>query len=96
MRKALATLALGVGLAFGAADSAEAQQQSGLVNVNVGDVTILENVAVGVAAQVAANICGVSVGPVAVLATQVVRQGGQRTVCRIEQGGQEVPVTINR
>lgn len=33
---------------------AEQQTHNGLVNVNVGDVTILENVAVGVAANVAA------------------------------------------
>jgi hypothetical protein len=95
MRKALATLALGVGLAFGAADSATAQQQSGLVNVNVGDVTVLENVAVGVAAQVVAQVCGLQVGQVAVLATQVIRTGQRSdTVCTAELEGESGPITI--
>jgi hypothetical protein len=49
-------------------------------------VTILEDVRIGVAAQIAANVCGVRVGPVAVLATQVDGSGQSRTVCTIEQG----------
>ena len=49
------------------------QFQDGLVNVAVGDVTILEDVNIGVAAQVAANICGLKVGPVAVLGSAVDR-----------------------
>ncbi len=60
--------------------------QNGLVNVNVGDVTILEDVNIGVAAQVAANICGVKVGPVAVLGQAVDRSGATRTVCETDQG----------
>ena len=64
--------------------------QDGLVNVAVGDVTILENVDIGVAAQVAAQICGVKVGPVAVLGRSVDRSGADRTVCESDQG----PVTI--
>jgi hypothetical protein len=40
----------------------------GLVNVVVGDVTILEDVRLGVALQAAANVCGVGVN---VLATQI-------------------------
>ncbi len=67
-------------------------QQDGLVNVNVGDVTILENVDIGVAAQVAAQICGVKVGPVAVLGKAVDRSGDTRTVCESDQG----PVTITQ
>ena len=58
------------------------QNQSGLVNVAIGDVTILENVSVGVAANVAAAICGVQVGPVAVLANQAAA-GQTVTVCEI-------------
>ncbi len=69
-----------------AAPAAMAQNQDGLVNVAVGDVTILEDVNVGVAAQVAANICGVSVGPVAVLGQAVDRSGNTRTVCTTDQG----------
>ena len=66
--------------------------QDGLVNVNVGDVTILEDVNIAVAAQVAAAICGVKVGPVAVLGRAVDRSGDTETVCEI---GQE-PVTIEQ
>ena len=51
--------------------SASAQNQDGLVNVMIGDVNILNDANIGVAANVAANVCGVNVGPVAVLATVV-------------------------
>ncbi|MDQ3533665.1 MAG: hypothetical protein M3456_15110 [Actinomycetota bacterium] len=67
--------------------------QDGLVNVNVGDVTILEDVNIGVAAQLAANICGVKVGPVAVLGRAVDRSGATRTVCETDQG--DVTLTQN-
>ena len=60
--------------------------QDGLVNVSVGDIEILNDARVGVAAAVAANICGVKVGPVAVLATQVDRTGVSQTVCETDQG----------
>ena len=73
-----------------AATPAAAQQQDGLINVAIGDITI-EDVNVGVAAQIAANVCGVAVGPVALLAEQVVRTGETRTVCETAQG----PVTIS-
>ena len=67
------------------------QFQDGLVNVAVGDITI-RDVNIGVAAQIAANICGVKVGPVAVLGVAVDRGGDTRTVCTTDQG----PVTINQ
>ena len=70
----------------------EAQRQSGLVNVNVGPTSVLNNANVGVAAQVAAEVCGVSVGPIAALAQQVARTGATQTVCNSAQG----PVTISR
>ncbi len=84
------------GLMFTAAFGATAQAQvtqDGLVNVNVGDVTILENVDIGVAAQLAAQICGVKVGPVAVLGVAVDRSGDTRTVCESDQG--TVTITQN-
>lgn len=66
---------------------AQAQtQQDGLINVSVGDVTILEDVNIGIAAQVAAQVCGVNVGPVAVLGNAVDRSGADRTVCESDQG----------
>jgi hypothetical protein len=82
--------ALGLGMAGPAMGQV---QQDGLVNVNVGDVTILEDVNIGVAAQVAANICGVRVGPVAVLGRAVDRSGAERTVCTVDQG--DVVLTQN-
>jgi hypothetical protein len=76
-----------------AATPAVAQpNQDGLINVAVGDVTILEDVNIGVAAQLAAQICGVSVGPVAVLGTAVDRSGDTETVCETDQG----PVTLQQ
>lgn len=82
-----------IGMLFGSATPALAQQQDGLVNVMIGDVTIKDAVDLNVAAQVAANVCGVDVGPVAVLATQVDRSGEARTVCHIDQG--DVRLTQN-
>ena len=61
--------------------AAAAPDQDGLVNVAVGDVTVLQDVNVGVAAQVVAQICAVQVGPVAILAEQVNATGVQQTVC---------------
>jgi hypothetical protein len=78
---------------FGAATpAAMAQVQDGLVNVAIGDITILQDVNVGLAAQVAANVCGVNVGPVAVLGRAVDRSGATSTVCTADQG----PVTIRQ
>lgn len=81
---AISTIACSVALATPA--QAQPTIQDGLVNVAIGDVTILEDVNVGVAAQVAANICGVKVGPVAVLGQAVDRSGTTRTVCTTDQG----------
>jgi len=76
--------------ALGAPAQAQVEQR-GLVNVNVGDVEILNNANIGVAAQVAAQICGLKVGPVAVLGVAVDRSGDTRTVCTTDQG----PITIS-
>ncbi|CAA9349041.1 MAG: hypothetical protein AVDCRST_MAG29-2106 [uncultured Nocardioidaceae bacterium] len=75
------------------ASAAEQTQGDGLVQVQVGDITITDAVDIGVAAQVAANICGVKVGPVAVLGVAVDRSGGDRTVCSTDQG--DVTLTQN-
>jgi ethanolamine utilization microcompartment shell protein EutL len=94
MRKLLAALTLGVALT---ATTAHAQQprQQGLVNVNVGDVTLLENVGVGVAANIVAQVCGLQVGQVAVLANQVLRTGQQsETVCEATVGEQQGDIII--
>ena len=92
MRKLIATLFATSLLGAGVASTAAAQVQDGLVNVAIGDVTILEDVNVGVAAQVAANICGVKVGPVAVLGRAVDRSGQTETVCTVNQE----PITISQ
>jgi hypothetical protein len=68
-------------------------QQNGLVNVAIGDVTILEDVRIGVAAGIAATVCGVRVGPVAVLAQQVDRSGAQQTVCTADADNPTVIIT---
>jgi hypothetical protein len=92
-KKALALMTAST-LAFGMAGAPVASaQQEGLVNVNVGDVTILQNVGVGVAANVAAQICGVQV-PVAVLARQVVRNNAPFTACTLGDQDAAAPVTI--
>jgi len=96
-QKSIATLFAGTVLAVGIASPASAQTQDGLVNVMVGDVVVQDAVDIGVAAQVAANICNVKVGPVAVLATVVDRTGNDsRTICMTnqEQDGEIVSVPV--
>jgi hypothetical protein len=83
VKRAVAALSTTALLVVGIASPAAAaqQQQSGLVNVAVGDVTV-QDVNVGVAANVVAAVCGVAVGPVALLATQVNRTGlAQSATC---------------
>ncbi len=81
-----------------AGPAAAQQEADGLIVIQIGDITtgdiLSENeVAVGVAAQIAANVCGVKVGPVAVLGQAVDRSGDTRTVC--ETGDQFVRFTQN-
>ena len=90
---ALFALLLSVGVTM--PPLAEAQTQNGLVNVAIGDITtgdILSNnrVAVGVAANVAANVCGVT-AQVGVIASQIARTGQFR--CENEQTSRFVQVT---
>ena len=73
----VASMALAASIGAPAA-LAQPPEQNGLINVSVGDITV-QDVNVGVAAQLVAGVCGVNVGPVAVLATQVVRNGGTAT-----------------
>jgi hypothetical protein len=93
VRKSIVTLFAGasmVGVTAGPASAAN-QNQDGLVNVAVGDITI-QDINVGVAAQVAAQVCGLKVGPVAVLGRAVDLSGQTQTICRSPQG----PVTISQ
>jgi hypothetical protein len=92
------TKSLAVAIAMGAAValapvsgvSAQTSVGDGLVNVAVGDINLLNNVNVAVAAQVTALVCGLEVGPVNVLATQVDLGGAPATVCEADNA----PVTI--
>ena len=82
---------------LGLASAQPLNLQDGLVNVAVGDVTILENVNAGVAASVAAAICGVQVlddVDLNVIAEQIDTgdEGASRTVCDVPGG----PVTIEQ
>jgi hypothetical protein len=94
MRRNIAALVVAGALSVGLAGPAAAQVtvQDGLVNVTIGDVTILEDVRIGVAAQVAAEVCGVKVGPVVLLATDVDVTGDRETICKTAQG----PVRIEQ
>ena len=93
VRKLAASISVSAVMLAGAVAPAGAQtNQDGLVNVAIGDVSILNNADIGVAAQVAAQICGVKVGPVAVLGRAVDRSGDTETVCETDQG----PVTIQQ
>jgi hypothetical protein len=71
-----------------AAMAANNSRQAGLVNVSTGDVDLLNNVNIGIAANVIATVCDVTV-PVAVLATQIVGDGSA-TYC----AGTAAPITI--
>ena len=80
---ATALIATGIGAP---AAAAQPTQQNGLVNVAIGDITV-KDVNVGIAANVVAAVCGVSVGPVVVLATRVDRTGVTQTATCPARGG---------
>jgi hypothetical protein len=65
-------------------------RQNGLVNVSTGDIALLNNVNLAVAANVIATVCNVTV-PVAVLAQQVFVDGSE-TFCQ----GTADPITITQ
>ncbi|MFL5968556.1 MAG: hypothetical protein ACJ74L_03075 [Gaiellaceae bacterium] len=69
------SLVAAVGVSPAAAAGGNNSRQVGLVNVSLGDVALLNNVNLAVAADLAATVCGVTV-PVAVLATQVIAGSG--------------------
>lgn len=90
-RRAAVVGAMSAALLGVVAVPAQAQQQRGLVNVNVEDVLTRNAVGVGVAANVIAEVCGVAV-PIGVLARQVVRDGGTfQTTCTARG---DAPVTV--
>ena len=68
-------------------------RQIGLVNVSVGNVNILNNVNLAVAANIAATVCGFDV-PVAVLAAQVIVDDDE-TICTTTAGPLTVTQALN-
>ena len=96
LRKSAVALCTGA-LLIGGAGSASAQHsvdQDGLVNVSIGNVNILRDVNLNLAAQVAANICGLQVGDVLILAAQVDTTDAEQTVvCNARNGRQALTIT---
>jgi hypothetical protein len=95
VRASVFAFLLSLGLAAATTAPAEAQFQSGLVNVAVGDIEtgdILSNnnVTVGAAANIAANVCGIAVNP-AVLSLQLV--GGGVFKCENRQKSRFVQIS---
>lgn len=99
MRKLFASLCASSLLALGLVSTATAQPQQadGLVVVQVGDITITDAVDLNVAANVAAQVCGVNVGPLAIAilgqAVAVDRSDRARTICEV--GDQAVRIVNN-
>jgi hypothetical protein len=97
-RRLVGTTLIASTLALGAPAPAMAQvEQDGLVNVFVGESLItVEDVNVAVAANIAATLCDIDVGPLALAvlgqAVAVDRSGKSRTICTTDQG----PVTIRQ
>ena len=92
---ALFALVLSIGFTTATPPAVEAQTQTGLVNVAIGDIStgdILSNIQVPVAlaANVAANVCGVT-AQVGVIAQQVARTGSFR--CENTQTSRFVQIT---
>jgi hypothetical protein len=71
-----------------AAPAALAQEQDGLVNVAIGDITV-QDVNVNVAAQIAAGICAQDVNVLAV------DEGAGDVVCQIGRSPQTLRITQN-
>lgn len=97
LKKATGAAVIGGSLAFtaglGLASAAPVQVQDGLVNVALGNITVLEDVQVGVAAQVAALICGV---PVTAAVLGSIDEGVQNdATCTSAQGDQPITFTQN-
>jgi hypothetical protein len=84
MQRNIVTLVVAVALSVGFAGPAavQSQNQNGLVNVAIGDVTI-QDINVGIAAQIIANVC---VNPVVTVQAAVVQ------VLSVVHGGPDVAV----
>jgi hypothetical protein len=67
--------------------------QDGLVNVRIGDVTVLQDVNVSVAADVVAQICGVSVSAAVGIISAIDQDSEPVTFCRLAN---EFPVVVEQ
>lgn len=85
-KKSIATVFAGTVLAVGVASPASAQQQDGLVNVVVGDITIAEDVNVAAVVDVVAQVCAAVPLNITALATEVDNRSRTAVVCRQEDG----------
>ena len=87
--------ALSLGLVGPAA--AQVNVGDGLVNVQVGDIILLQDVNIGIAALVVATICDVQVGPINVLARSVDRTGvASAPPCDVSDGTNSFPIIITQ
>ena len=92
LRRFLAVPLLAGAIAVGAT-ACEPTVQDGLVNVRIGDVTILEDVNVNVAANVVAQICGVSVDAAVGVISAIDQDSKTVTFCRLAN---EFPVIVEQ
>jgi hypothetical protein len=98
VKNAAAGAVLGGSLLFtaglGMATAQPAQAPDGLVNLSVGDVTLLESVTADTAATAASALCTSVPGDVSALAAGVDSDGVEQTVCSGLPGG-DLVVTQN-
>ncbi len=92
VRKRVAGIATAAVMLLGIPTAGMAQTQDGLVNVAIGDVTILEDVRVAVAANVVANVCALVNADVVALASDV--DAGDLLAFECDQRGSGRPVAI--
>lgn len=98
VKKRIAVFAMAAVLVLGIPTAAMEQDrnQDGLVNVSIGDVTILENVDVVVAANVVANVCALVVAESSCLQSKSMRPVLASTATREEAAEQsQSPTTTN-
>ncbi|WP_349269714.1 hypothetical protein MPNTM1_00096 [Mycolicibacterium parafortuitum] len=91
VKNAAAGAVLGGSLLFtaglGMAQAQPVDAPDGLVNLSVGDVTLLQGVTADTAATAAGALCGVEPTDVSALASQVDDEGNAQTVCSGLPGG---------
>ncbi len=95
MKRAAAGAVIGGSLMFTGMGVAQAAPdivtQDGLVNLDIGDVTVLQDVDVAVVAQVVAQVCDVDV--TAAVLGEVNSTGEPKTICTIPNLG---PITVTQ